>query len=64
MNDDRYVDDNWCPDCGLPRGVCDCSYSGDDHEHWDDWWDNPENAEDYTDYDDDGYEPPEPYGDM
>ena len=19
-----YVDSNWCPDCGLPRGVCDC----------------------------------------
>lgn len=22
----RFVDSNWCPDCGLPRGVCDCEY--------------------------------------
>lgn len=21
---------NWCPDCGLPRGVCDC----DDWNRW------------------------------
>lgn len=21
---DKYADGNWCPDCGLPRGVCTC----------------------------------------
>lgn len=24
MNDYEYVDSNWCPDCGEPRGVCRC----------------------------------------
>lgn len=27
---DEYVDANWCPDCGLPRGVCDCE----EREQW------------------------------
>lgn len=21
---DQYPDTNWCPDCGLPREICDC----------------------------------------
>lgn len=33
----QYVDSNWCPDCGLPRGVCDCetrTYNPDDDGCW------------------------------
>ena len=37
---------NWCPDCGLPRGVCDCDkrrlYNSNDD--FDDWGDTPDTA--------------------
>lgn len=39
MNDHIYVDHNWCPDCGLPRGVCTCSVHPDCH-NWELIWDD------------------------
>ena len=30
-----YIDYNFCPDCGLPRGVCTCGDEG----HYDDDYD-------------------------
>lgn len=39
MNDYVYTDFNWCPDCGLPRGVCDCDKrSHFDSDDWNDDW--------------------------
>lgn len=28
LDDDRYSDGIWCPDCGLPREVCVCEHAG------------------------------------
>lgn len=34
----EYVDANWCPECGLPRGVCDCdNYRRFATDEFDDW---------------------------
>lgn len=42
--EDGCVDPNWCPDCGLPDGVCDCGqiggrepYDYDEDDGRDDW---------------------------
>jgi hypothetical protein len=45
---DEYVDANWCPDCGLPRGVCACGEMRASNQ-FDDWGDD-----DYEDDDEEG----------
>ena len=58
MSDYEYVDPNWCPDCGLPRGVCTCEEVFEANEFLEDFyadWFEPDEddweAYDYTEGD-------------
>lgn len=42
---------NWCPDCGLPRGVCTCDPEQPFIGHWD-WWEDEDDLDDEWDADD------------